>query len=113
MIRTEGFGVEFRTYEQLPTISDRWWDDVLGVAQFGRPPPEAAPLPVPTVTVALSPLAVQPCTCEIWRTPGPMRSGQIGAVRYRATSQLLFGCIVVPESDATANGHSGASPLER
>lgn len=113
MIRSEGFGVEFRAYEQLPMIGDSWWENVLGVAQFGRPPPDAVPLPVPSVTVALPPLAEQPCTCEIWRAPGPMHSGQIGAVRYRSTEQLLFGCIVAPESDAAANGHAGASPLER
>jgi len=83
------------------------------VAQFGHPPANSAPLPVPAVIVALPPLAEQPCTCEIWRAPGPMRSGQIGAVHYRATSQLLFGCIVMPESGSPSNGHGGPSPLER
>jgi chorismate lyase / 3-hydroxybenzoate synthase len=107
------FGVEFRSHEHLPTISDSWWDNVLGVAQFGRPPSDSAPLPVPAVTIALSPLADQSCTCEIWRAPGPKRSGQIGAVHYRATSQLLFGCIVVSESEQAVNGHAGASALER
>jgi chorismate lyase / 3-hydroxybenzoate synthase len=113
MMRSDGFGVEFRTCEQLPTLSDSWWDTVLGVARFGQPPPAIAELPVPTVTVALPPLSEQACTCEVWRAPGPMRSGQIGAVRYRATAELLFGCIAVPECDAPANGHSGTSPLER
>jgi enamine deaminase RidA (YjgF/YER057c/UK114 family) len=108
-----GFGVEYRSYEHLPTVTDSWWDSVLGVARFGRPPADSAPLPVPAVTVALPPLAEQSCTCEIWRASGPMRSGQIGAVHYRATAQLLFGCIVVPEIAQPSNGHGGPSPLER
>jgi enamine deaminase RidA (YjgF/YER057c/UK114 family) len=108
-----GFGVEYRSSEHLPSNTDSWWDNVLGVAQFGRPAADSVSLPVPAVTVALPPLAEQPCTCEIWRAAGPLQSGQIGAVRYRASSQLLFGCIVVPESDSSSNGRAGPSALER
>jgi enamine deaminase RidA (YjgF/YER057c/UK114 family) len=42
-----------------------------------------------------------------------MRSGSIGAVQYRATPQLLFGCVALSESESAANGHSGLSALER
>jgi enamine deaminase RidA (YjgF/YER057c/UK114 family) len=113
MTECAGFSVEYRSSEHLPKNTDSWWDHVLGVAQFGRPPADSVPLQVPAVNVALPPLAEQLCTCEIWRAPGPMRSGRIGAVQYRATSQLLFGCVVMPESGPLSNGHGGPSPLER
>lgn len=112
MSRSEGLNVEFRSLEQLPQDADAWWDDVLGVAQFGSPPLDFPKLPVPTVRVDLPPLTGQACTCEIWRARGPMQSGRVGSVYYRATSQLLFGCVVLSESASPANGHVGTSALE-
>jgi chorismate lyase / 3-hydroxybenzoate synthase len=91
------FGVEYRSRAQLPALADRWWHGALGVAQFG---PDVAPLElaqVPIAVVPLSPLRDAGTLYEIWRADGPMHVGNCGRVKYRATAQLLFGCISVPD----------------
>ncbi|HKT72414.1 MAG TPA: hypothetical protein VJQ47_05960 [Steroidobacteraceae bacterium] len=76
------------------------WDDVLGIATFGGRLQRASLLPeqIPAVHVPIAPLeggAVR----EIWRAPGHLESGERGAVRYRRNGRVVFGCIVLRETD--------------
>jgi enamine deaminase RidA (YjgF/YER057c/UK114 family) len=89
--------VEYLSRSQLPSLPDRWWQDALGVAQFGQklPPLELAHLP--SAAVPLCPLGECETLYEIWRADGPMHVGRCGLVSYRATAQLLFGCITIAE----------------
>ena len=91
-------GVEYLSRSQLPSLSDRWWQDALGVAQFGQ---KLAPLQLahlPTAAVPLCPLGECETLYEIWRADGPMHVGRCMLLSYRATAQLLLGCIPIAES---------------
>ena len=88
--------VEYRSRAQLPPPRDRWWHGALGVAQFGRDiaPPDLSHLPL--AAVPLKSLNESGALYEIWRADGPAHVGRCGQVNYRATAQLMFGCITVP-----------------
>jgi enamine deaminase RidA (YjgF/YER057c/UK114 family) len=114
MGKVPAFGVEFRSAAQLPPDSDHWWDGVLGVAHFGAQPAGKAVARVPFVHVPMTPLQKPACVYEVWHAGGSMRIGHFGAVHYRATEQLLFGCLSITEgANATLPGAAGGSPLER
>lgn len=53
--------------------------------------------------------------CELWRTPEPVSSGRDGQVRFSATHELLFGSVVMPESEFSADAETapGSTPLQR
>lgn len=101
--------VEYRSRAQLPAETDRWWDEVLGVAHFGPDPAPLAVARIPVAAVPLTPLSEAGALCEIWRGEGTMQVGGLGAVQYRASEQLLFGCIELPERPP---GAEADSPLE-
>jgi len=107
------FGVEYLSHAQLPLQSDLWWDSVLGMAHFGSQPIAGSPQQIPVAEVTIAPLVTADGVCEVWRADGPKTSGLIGAVRYRAGEQLLYGCVSVPENMVQCGGaDNGHSPLE-
>ena len=106
-------GVEYLSRAELPSQSDLWWDSVLGLAHFGAQPIARTPKPIPVSELTIAPLVTADGVCEVWRADGPKRSGRIGAVQYRASEQLLYGCISVPESIVLCGGPDNEhSPLE-
>jgi enamine deaminase RidA (YjgF/YER057c/UK114 family) len=106
------FGVDYLSPSQLPADSDAWWGNVLGVAHFSAQPPTREFAGIPVAHVPMAPLAGKHGVFEVWHADGPMRIGRIGRVQYRATDELLFGCITVPEGSG-GPGSNGHSPLEQ
>jgi chorismate lyase / 3-hydroxybenzoate synthase len=105
--------VEYLSRAQLPLQSDLWWESVLGLAHFGSEPVARSREQVPVAEVTIAPLVTADGVCEVWRADGPKRSGRIGAVQYRASEQLLYGCISIPESIVPSGGpDNDHSPLE-
>jgi chorismate lyase / 3-hydroxybenzoate synthase len=92
--------VDYLTPAQLPAATDRWWDGVLGLAEFGRQPLAAVPDAVPTARVRMPPLNTADNVCEVWHAAATLRGGRVGAVKYRANEQIVFGCVEVSESDS-------------
>jgi enamine deaminase RidA (YjgF/YER057c/UK114 family) len=84
------------------------WSDVLGLATFGAAAPIAA-RDVPVAHVGAPLLTGDGDVCELWSTGETVRSGRRGALRYRATSELLFGCISIAESALAAAAASRGS----
>ena len=70
--------------------------DTLAVFGFG----DAAPLHADPryLRVPLQPHGAAPF--EVWRTPGPVRAGTQGALRFAESDALQFGWIEIPEGDA-------------
>jgi chorismate lyase/3-hydroxybenzoate synthase len=89
--------VEYLSHAQLPPKTDAWWLDVLGIARFGLNLSSLDLLHVPAAAVPLRPFGDTDALYEIWRANGAMRVGNYGAVHYRFSEQLLFGCIALPE----------------
>lgn len=113
MTAAASFGVEYLARTRLPPPSDSWWDRVLGLAHFGALPIATPRGRIPIVEVRMTPLATADGVCEAWLTDGPLTDGSVGEVRYRASGQLLYGCISVHENPqrtlelATAQAYDG------
>jgi chorismate lyase / 3-hydroxybenzoate synthase len=88
------------------------WGDVLGVASFNGAavdiPAHLAAVPIAEVSTPVLPPATD--ICEVWRHGAPAQSGDRGRVRFRRSAELLFGCIAVPEGEATASDEALARP---
>jgi enamine deaminase RidA (YjgF/YER057c/UK114 family) len=95
----------------LASRPESWWRDVLGVVVFDATPCGIAFGDVPVVEVALPALGASAAVCEVWRARAPLKSGRAGAVRYRASDDLLFGCVALHESTAVAPA-GGPTPLQ-
>ncbi|MBS0581202.1 MAG: hypothetical protein JSR36_18250 [Proteobacteria bacterium] len=80
----------------------------MGVATFnGSPAPVAGGLPLAAVHMPL--LTGSQNLYEVWSTGRPCTSGQCGRVHFRHTGQILFGSIVITESEFDGSD----SPLQR
>jgi chorismate lyase/3-hydroxybenzoate synthase len=109
-----GLEVQYLSLADLPVNTDAWWDSVLGLAHFGLQPFGRSLEPIAVAEVSSAPLAGTQSVCEVWRADGPMTSGRIGAVRFRANKQLLYGCISVSENPALSDeSDNKPSPLEQ
>lgn len=84
---------------------------VLGGACFSHPamPFDNADLPLLAVDMALP--AAEEALCEIWHSDESPTSGQQGAIRYRQSETLLFGCMSLDEAAVEAS-QDGRSPLQ-
>lgn len=78
------------------------WDGVLGVVTFGDPPIGLDRTDIPVAAINTPMLGAGAAICEVWRTRRPAESGQRARVRYRCDDTMLFGCISVPETAASA-----------
>ena len=92
--------------------SPAWLAGVLGGASFASMVGEVN---FPCVSVNTPQLPAGGDLCEVWRTDEPVREGRYGAIHYRYSEQLLFGSVMVPESEFAADtaDDSGATPLQR
>ncbi len=77
------------------------WTGVIGVAIFDGASPVGLGLgtTVPVAEVKTPVLGETRELCEVWRTAQKVESGTHGSVRYARTSDTLFGCISIPESN--------------
>lgn len=83
--------VEYLPAIQIAQQSTVWGDNVLGGACFGQ---TTTPAGIPFITVSTSTLDNGGETiCEIWHSGTPLESGQYGAIHYRQSEQLIFGCL--------------------
>jgi len=99
MRRDMGLSID---YLPLPGRKSARLDDVLGVATFGDPPIDLDGTDVPVAAINTPMLGPGAAICEVWRSRRPVQSGQRARVRYRRDDNVLFGCISVPETAASA-----------
>jgi chorismate lyase / 3-hydroxybenzoate synthase len=87
-------------YLSLADFEAAQWAGVIGVATFdGQRRVAAATVPVAEVKTPV--LGESGALCEVWRTRQAVESGAHSRVRYARTSDMLFGCISVTESEQT------------
>ena len=111
-ISSVGLQLEYLSSHELNSRPAAWWQDVLGVVGYDKPPSiDGAPVPVtasmtPALDVAVSPM------CEVWRVAGAARlsNGVLrqNRVRYRFNEDLVFGSITIEESGIEARSESAA-----
>ncbi len=104
---------------QLAARSAAWWDGVLGVVGFDGPP-ELDPGRAPVAASMTPTLGGGETLCEVWRvsrggaTDCVPATARRGRVQYRAAGPLLFGALMIAESEldetesACAAGGNGA-----
>jgi chorismate lyase / 3-hydroxybenzoate synthase len=104
-------------YLSLAEFEAARWAGVMGVATFdrsrgGRRDPEVALPEVPVAEINTPVLGDAGALCEVWRTQHVVESGFRGRVRYARTTDVLFGCITVPE-ESPPEGTRSETPLYR
>jgi enamine deaminase RidA (YjgF/YER057c/UK114 family) len=102
--------LDYVPFDDLPVKSAAWWDGVLGIVGFEKPP-SILPPRVP-VTASMTP-ALRPSLrlCEVWRMSATggleLRTGasKRGRVQYRCGDEFLFGSATIGEDgfDGTAS----------
>ncbi len=92
-------------YLPLAELDPARWSGVMGIATFDAARSEIRAAPVPVAEVNTPVLGEPGALCEVWRTQQAIESGVRGRVRYARASNLVFGCIAVPESQAAARSH--------
>src|SRR5580700_8666572 len=106
--------LDYLSSDEIASQSPAWWQNVLGVVGFEKPPAiDGARAPV---TASMTPsLGANGDLCEVWRVAGPevqLSSGTArqSRVRYRYCRELLFGSITIEERAIEAEGpaHGGA-----
>jgi len=88
-------------YLSLADLEAAQWAGVMGVATFDglRLAGDAT---VPVAEVKTPVLGESGALCEVWRTHQAVEYGVHGRVRHARTSDMLFGCISVAESEQTS-----------
>jgi len=105
-------GVDYRTLDELADYRARGWRDVLGLALFSCDNPSLVETDVPVARVGTPPLGGGPTLCEVWRAEGPLVTGRVGLVHYRASRNLAFGCLSLAEMGAAASANDQAALRE-
>lgn len=89
------------------------WSNVLGGAVFGSSSTPAAVEDAPLAWVR-TPLLMQAASCELWSVADPVHAGRRSRLRYRATHEVLFGCLTLPEGELSAVAEAqGCSALQQ
>ena len=87
-----------------------WWQGVLGVVGFEKPPAVERDR-IPVTASMIRPLRADDL-CEVWRIADPdieLSSGSAQAgLHYRYSDDLLFGCLSIAESAIDAGSESRA-----
>jgi enamine deaminase RidA (YjgF/YER057c/UK114 family) len=78
-----------------------WRSRLLGLSCFSSAGQSAClPASLPLISVSMPPLLIESeSVCESWQAALPASSGQWGAIHFRQSEDLLFGCLNLPESD--------------
>ena len=103
--------LDYLSSEKIASQSPAWWQNVLGVVGFEKPPAiDGARAPI---TASMTPsLGLNDDLCEVWRVEGAdvrMSNGtaERSRVRYRFCQELLFGSITIEERALEAEGPPG------
>jgi chorismate lyase / 3-hydroxybenzoate synthase len=99
-------------YVSLAELEAARWPGVIGVATFAGTR-LALDTTVPVAEVKTPVLGNSERLCEVWRTQQKVESGTRGSVHYARTSEMLFGCISVPEPDDASASATEQTPLYR
>jgi chorismate lyase / 3-hydroxybenzoate synthase len=102
--------LDYLPSDQLASQPEAWWQSVLGIVGFGKPPAiDHARVPI-TASMTRSLRARD--LCEVWRVAGPQVQLSTGEsahtrVRYRYCDDLLFGSLTIAEQ-GHVNGEAEA-----
>lgn len=88
-------------YLSLAEFEAARWAGVIGVATFDGSRLELRDTDVPVAEINTPLLGEAGALCEVWRTKQAVESGRQGRVRYARTADMVFGCIAIPESNAS------------
>jgi len=106
---TSTLRLEFCSSDEVGSQPASWWQGVLGVVGFEKPPSLDARIPL--AATMIPPLAGGD-VCEVWRVADPdiqLASGSAQArVHYRYCDDLLFGSLMLAERTIDAGSESGA-----
>src|SRR5260221_8448434 len=108
---TGSLQLEYLSSHQMASQPSSWWQGVLGVVGFDKPPNiDRARIPV---TASMVRLLRAGDICEVWRvaSPGLSSGSEHGNIRYRYSDDLLFGSLLIAERAIDA--HSEAERLQR
>jgi hypothetical protein len=105
--------VSYLPRQELPLRPEAWWQNVLGVVPFGQGPHFPAAPSIPVAPVGLTELGAGQSTCEVWQLSESLRSGHRGAIHYRAGTQVLFGCLVLPEPASASSDRDRPTALQQ
>jgi chorismate lyase/3-hydroxybenzoate synthase len=105
--------LEYLSSHEVASQPSSWWQGVLGVVGFEKPPNiESARAPV---TASMTRSLCANDLCEVWRVASPavqLSSGPAHArVSHRFSDDLLFGSLTIAEHAIDA--HSAAEALQR
>jgi hypothetical protein len=94
-----------------------WRSRLLGVCCFSAAGHNGRlPDTLPAICVAIPPLlSASESVCENWLSASTSSQGQCGAIRFRHSEDLLFGCLNLAESDFPPLGANGVvrTPLRQ
>ena len=93
--------LDYLSSDHLASQPDSWWQNVLGIVGFEKPP-SLDGVRVPVTASMTPPLRSNDHVCEVWRVAGPpvrLSNGAArqGRVHYRYSEELLFGSLTVEE----------------
>jgi enamine deaminase RidA (YjgF/YER057c/UK114 family) len=89
-------------YLRLAELDPARWSGVMGVAAFDASRSEIRAAPIPVAEVNTPVLGEAGALCEIWRTRHAVESGIRGRDHYARTTNMVFGCIAVPETQGVS-----------
>jgi len=101
-VSTATLQLDYVPSEQLASRPPAWWQNVLGVVGFEKPPAiDGVRIPV---AASMTPVLGVNDICEVWRVAATriqLSSGETrhGHVRYRYCDDLLFGSLTITEQD--------------
>jgi chorismate lyase / 3-hydroxybenzoate synthase len=92
--------LDYLSLQDLASRPEAWWQGVLGIVGFEKPP-QIGRFPFP-VTASMTRSLTTSDLCEVWRVGGPEVQLSTGEaqhtnVRYRYSEDLLFGSLTVAE----------------
>src|SRR5258708_6693188 len=110
---TGNLQLEYVSSHSVASQPASWWQSVLGVVGFEKPPPIARTR-VP-VTASMTRSLHAHDLCEVWRISGPriqLSSGETaqGRGQYRNSEDLLFASLTTAGQSIGARREAGAVP---
>ena len=80
---------------------------VLGGLCFSQQAMAPCTLDFPFLAVDMALPSSEDTLCEVWHSDEPLTSGQLGAIRYRQSETLLFGCMSLDDMAVDASEEIG------
>jgi chorismate lyase / 3-hydroxybenzoate synthase len=108
---TGNLQLEYVSFHSVASQPASWWQSVLGVVGFEKPP-SIDRIRIP-VTASMTRSLNANDLCEVWRVLGPdihLSSGDTAQTRvqYRYSEDLLFGSLTIAEEAIDARSEAGA-----